>query len=282
MDIILQTLISGLSLGSIYGLIGLGFTIVFSSSNVLNMAQGDFFTWGALTYIVGLFFMPAYASIAVSLIVVIVLSVLMSQLAMRPLEKSSPMSQMMMTLAVVFILQGIGIFAFGKQSVTAPYFFEGAIQIGGSSILYQVILIIVVAVLISWGLNFFLKNTSFGRALQACSFNRTAAKLMGIRVERMDMISYAISGGIGAIAGIIVSSLILVNYQLGMFMVIKGLVAAIIGGISNTKGALIGGIILGLMESLSAGFVASEYKEVIALILLMCLLFVRPKGIIKE
>lgn len=280
MSAMLQALVSGISTGCIYGLIGMGFALIFSVSKVLNIAQGDFFTLGALTFVVSLGFMPVPASMVLAVAAVVIAALLMERLTMRPIDNSPLLNKIIMTVAVALILQGLSMIIFGKQSKSTGYFIGGQITVGDVHILHHVLMIVAVSILAAAGLNLFLSKTPLGRAIQACAINLNAAKLVGIRVERMRMIAYGISGGIGALAGIIVSPLILVHYHLGTFMVVKGLIAAILGGLGNTRGALVGGILFGLLESVAAGFIHSAYKDVIALSFLLLLLFVRPRGIL--
>jgi branched-chain amino acid transport system permease protein len=281
MEVFLQSLISGISLGSIYGLIGMGFTLVFFVSHIINLSQGQYFVFGALLYIVLSTFMPSILAAVLAVILSGILGLVMERLFIRPVSKLPMINQIVMTLAILITLEGVTLLVFGKKSMTAEPFWNGSIKLGNINILYQVIIVLAVVIIISLILNYFLMKTSFGRAFRACAYHPLSARLSGIQVRRMQMFAYGISGSLGAISGIIVSPLLLTNYTLGPIMVINGLIAAILGGLGAPMGALIGGLVLGLFESFASGLISSAYKDVMVLSFLLILLIFRPKGIFR-
>lgn len=279
MDVFLQSLISGISIGSIYGLVGMGFTLVFFVSKIINLAQGQLFVIGAMLFIVLSDFLPVFAAALLGILATAFLGVLVERWFIRPISNLPMINQVIMTLAVLITLQGLTMLVFGKKSLSAEPFVNGAIQLGGINVLYQVLIIIAVVLATSYLLHFFLHKTAYGKALRACASNPESARLAGIQVKRMQMIAYGISGALGALSGIIVAPLLLVNYTLGLVIVINGLIASILGGLGSPKGALLGGLILGLFESFASGIFSSEYKDVLVLSFLLLLLIVKPKGI---
>lgn len=278
MEGFLQNLVSGISLGSIYGLVGIGFTLVFFVSKIINLAQGQFFILGAMLFIMLNSFMSIFLAALIAIIVTALISINVERWFIRPISNMPMINQVIMTLAVMITLQGLTMLVFGKKSVATEPFISGSLMIGNISVLYQVIIIIVVVLLVSYLLHTFLYRSAYGKAFRACASNPQSARLAGIKVHQMQMLAYGISGAIGALSGIIVAPLLLVNYSLGLVIVVNGLIAAILGGLGSPKGALLGGLILGLFESFAAGMF-STYKEVLVLSFLLLLLIVKPRGI---
>lgn len=280
MDNVLQSLITGISLGSIYGLIGMGFTLVFSISKVINLSQGEYFTLGALSFIVLSGYMPTLLAFFAAIVIAVLIGLIIERSLMRPISSSPLINQIIMTLAIMITLQGISMLVFGKQSKTAEPVWAGAVKMGDITIQYQVLMIVAVMILINGGLYYFLHKTYYGKAFRACSSNPESVRLAGIRVNQMRMTAYGLSGAIGAISGVVIAPLLLMNYTLGLVFVVKGLVASILGGLGSPVGALLGGLLLGIFESNMAGFVSSEYKDVMTLVFLLLLLIFMPKGLV--
>ena len=196
---------------------------------------------------------------------------------------SSQVSLIILTLGFAIFLRGLAEVVFDKELHTIPSFVgEGALELYGAILSYQSLLIVVVSVLIVIALWLFFKKTRLGKAMIAASDNVEAAKLMGINIKQILMLNFAISASIAAIGGILLTPITSTNYEVGIMLGLKGFAAAIIGGLSNPFGAVLGGLILGIMEVLVAGYLSSEYKDAVAFIMMLVILFVRPGGIFSN
>ena len=193
---------------------------------------------------------------------------------------SSPISLIILTLGFAIFLRGLAQVIFDKQLHTMPSFVgDGAFEIFDTTLTYQALLIMVVASTIVVLLYLFFKKTKTGQAMVAASNNVDAAKLMGINIKKILMLNFAISAVIASIGGILLTPITSTNYEVGIMLGLKGFCAAIIGGLGNPFGAVAGGLILGVLESLVAGYVSSEYKDAVAFVVLLAILFFMPGGI---
>ncbi|WP_028574175.1 branched-chain amino acid ABC transporter permease [Desulfonatronovibrio hydrogenovorans] len=279
---ILQYLISGLTVGSTYGLTALGFTIIFNATRVINFAQGEFVMMGGM---LAVFFM---ASLEVGLFPAIFLAVacttltgvLMERLAIRPVQGANVINIIIITIGVSIFIRGVVMIFLGKDTfVLPPFFGTEAIEFLGAAVIPQSIWILLITMFVLAGLRFFFNNTIFGKAMLACSFEQKAAHLVGISVDRMVMISFAISALVGSIGGVILTPVTLTSYDVGILLGLKGFAACILGGLGNPFGAAAGGLIIGVLESFGAGFISSAFKDAFAFIILLVILFVKPSGI---
>jgi branched-chain amino acid transport system permease protein len=281
---ILQLLFTGLTVGSIYAMVGLGFSIIYNATTVLNLAQGEFVMFGGLIMVFSttVLKIPMLASFFLTIIVVTLIGVLFERFAIHPLAvRNAPLFTMIIiTLAVSILFRGIAMFIWGKDPYALPPFTQGApVVIGGTVIVLQAfwVLGIVLAVVVLIAL--FFGKTIIGKAMSACSFNSRAASLMGISVRKMILLSFALSAALGAVAGISITPIILMDYDRGPMLAIKGCCAAVLGGFGIGYGAVVGGFLLGIMESMTAGFITSGFKDAVALITLLFILCFKPSGI---
>jgi branched-chain amino acid transport system permease protein len=278
-----QYLASGVVVGSIYGLIAIGFTAVYNATGIVNFAQGDFSMLGALIAI-------ALLAAGVPLLPAIVLAVLAVGLAASAIERvairpvgADVLRGIIITIGVGVSLQGIAVILWGTDAHPLRAFSgERPIGLAGVTIPPQALWIVGTAAVLMIALYSFLTQTYFGKAFRACALNPFAASLMGIPTQRMRLASFFLSGLIGAIAGIIVAPIALMQYDTGIFLGIKGFVACIIGGFGNPIGAAIGGLLLGVLEALATGYLSSGYKNAIAFVVLLVFLFVRPGGLFGD
>jgi len=278
-----QYLASGVVVGSIYGLIAVGFTAVYNATGIVNFAQGDFSMLGALLAI-GLLAagVPLLPAIVLAVLAVGFAASTIERVAIRPVG-SDVLRGIIITIGVGASLQGIAVLLWGTDAYPLRAFSgERPIGFGGVTIPPQALWVVGTAALLMLGLYLFLTRTYFGKAFRACALNPFAASLMGIPTERMRLASFFLSGLIGAVAGIIIAPIALMQYDSGIFLGIKGFVACIIGGFGNPIGAVVGGLLLGLLESLATGYLSSGYKNAIAFIVLLLFLFVRPGGLFGE
>jgi branched-chain amino acid transport system permease protein len=281
-DQILQYTLSGLSTGAIYALIGIGFSIIYNSTGIINFAQGEFVMLGGM---LTLFFLdtlklPLWLAIPSAVAATTMAGVLFERLAIRPLLKPTPINLVIITIGGSILLRGLSMLLWDKDTHALPPFSgEDPIAIGGATILPQHLWILGVTLVIIAANKFYFYYTISGKAMRACAYNRRAAGLVGIDVRRMVLFSFMISSAMGSVAGIIVAPLTMTAYDVGIMLGLKGFCAAIIGGMSSGVGTVAGGLILGVLESLGAGLISSGYKDAIAFIILLLILFIRPRGL---
>lgn len=279
-----QFIISGLTMGSIYAMVGIGFSFIYRVTTVLNFAQGEFLMLGGMVAITmtSVFGSSLGVALIVGILALITTGMLFHLGAIRVLGKAEPVRMILITIAGSMFLQGIAYLIWGTDDYTLPAFVStGSIDLFGASINSQVLPVFAAAIIITAILKFFFDKTIWGKASAACAESYEASMLMGIDVNRMGMLSFAMSAGIGAIGGILISPISLMQYQKGVPLAIKGIAGAVIGGLGNIWGALLGGIIMGLAESLSAGFIASYLSDMVVFTILMLVLFLKPEGLLK-
>jgi branched-chain amino acid transport system permease protein len=279
----LQYVASGLVVGAIYGLIGIGFTAVYNVTGIVNFSQGDFASLGALSAIGFLAMgMPLAAAIAIAVLLIGLLGVLLERVAIRP-AGNDVLRGIVITIGVGVALQGIAVLIWGTDAHALRAFSgERPIHLGSVTVPPQALWVVGTAAALMAALYLFFMRSYIGRAFRACAVNAYAASLMGIPTKTMRAISFFVSAFTGAIAGVIVAPIAFMQYDSGIFLGIKGFVACIIGGFGNPIGAALGGLLLGLLESLATGYLSSGYKNAIAFVVLLAFLFVRPSGILGE
>jgi len=282
-DQLLQYLFTGITIGAIYGMVALGFNIIYSATGIINLAQGEFVMLGGMmmVYLTAIIKLPMVVSFFLSILIVTAIGAAFERAAIHPLKSPSVITLIIITVAASILFKGGAMFAWGKHTFSLPPFSgEKPISVLGATILPQTLWILgimgaTVALLI-----FFFGFTLTGKAMRACAANRTAASLVGINVKTMVLLSFALSAGIGATAGIIITPMALMNYDRGTMLAVKGFSVAVLGGLGSNVGAVVAGFIIGIMESLGAGFISSGYKDAIALVVLLLVLFIRPSGLL--
>ena len=278
-----QILISGVSIGCIYGLIAIGFCVIYNASGIVNFAQGAFVMLGGIvTHTLMLHGLPMLAAALVSIAFVAVLGIVMERVVVRPLwDRNATMFVMILaTLAAQIVIERATLIAVGDQPKALPVFTDlPPVRIGGIAISYQIIWVVGASLLIVVLLGLFFKTTRTGKAMRACAINREAAALQGIPVNRMLALSFALSAGLGALAGILITPTQYTAFNVGVPFAISGFIAAIIGGFGRPLGAFLGGIMLGLAQSLAIVTFGAGLKNVAALSVLLLFLFIRPSGI---
>ena len=280
-DQLFQFLVTGITVGSIYALVGLGFALIYNASDVVNFAQGEFVMLGAMTAIALLTAgLPLpLAAIAATLITILV-GLLLERFAIEPALGASVVTTIIITIGAAIFLRGVAMLLWGKDFHSLPTFSgDVPIRIGEATLLPQSLWVFGVTVALVALVRFFFSRTLVGKALLACSFNRTAAQLVGINVRMMLRLAYGLSAGLGALAGILVAPITFSSYEAGVMLGLKGFSAAIVGGIGNPMGAVAGGLLLGVLESLGAGLISSGYKDAIAFLFVLMVLFFEPTGL---
>ncbi len=281
-DQLLQYAVSGLSTGAIYALIGIGFSIIYNATGIINFAQGEFVMLGGLFTLtfLDLLKLPVWAAVPCAVAASTLAGLVFERLAIRPLRQPTPINLVIITIGGSILIRGLAMLFWGKDTHSIPSFSgDDPIAIGGATILPQHLWILGITMVIVAANRFYFYHTISGKAMRACSYNPRAAGLVGIDVRRMVLFSFVISSAMGAVAGIIVAPLTMTAYDVGIMLGLKGFCAAIIGGMSSGIATVVGGLILGVLESLGAGLVSSGYKDAIAFIILLLLLFLRPQGL---
>lgn len=279
---ILQYFISGVTQGSVYALVALGFTIIYSVTGIINFAQGEFVMLGGmLTYLfLHTFHLPLAIAIILAIASVTVCGLLLERLAINSSKKATSVSLIIITIGASMFIRGVAGELWGKDPVALPPFSgETPIPVLGAVIQPQVIWVFSITIVFMVLLQLLLSRTLLGKALRACALNKRAAAIIGINVSNMSLLSFAMAAALGAIGGIVIAPLTMTTYDMGVMLGLKGFVAAAMGGLSNQTGAVAGGFALGILEAFGAGFISSAYKDAFALLIFFVFLLVRAKDL---
>ena len=277
-----QYLLSGLTVGAIYALVALGFSIIYNASHVINFAQGEFVMIGGMATVslagAGLP-LPLAALGAVALAALIGMA--LARFAVQPARGASVVTLIIITIGAAILLRGLASIVWDKRIHALPAFSgDQPINVAGATLAPQslwVIGVTALAVAALWG---FFNRTLTGKAILAVSHNRLAAQLVGISVQRVLLVSFALSAALGALAGILIGPITFTSWDVGLLLGLKGFAAAILGGMGSGPGAVVGGLTLGLLESLGAGYLSSAYKDAIAFIVMLAVLMLMPGGLL--
>ncbi|WP_017753443.1 branched-chain amino acid ABC transporter permease [Calidifontibacillus oryziterrae] len=281
---LLQFLITGLTIGSIYAIVALGFVTVYSVTKVINLAQGEFVMLGGMTMFTMLSLgIPYLFAFFITIIVVVILGYLLELIIIRRAKKADALSLIILTIGASIFVRGIASMVWGKNPVKiAPFTKNDPINIFGAAITPQSIWVMVILLISVAVLYLVMEKTMLGKAFRACSANPIAAQLMSISPVKMSSFSFVLSAALGAIAGLAIAPILFPAYDMGSMLGIKGFSASILGGLGSAPGAVIGGLILGLMESLGAGYISSGMKDAIVFSVILIILLIRPYGIMGE
>jgi branched-chain amino acid transport system permease protein len=300
-DILIQQILNGLVQGSVYALVALGYTMVYGILGLINFAHGEVVMVGAmiaLTVLQALLaaaFAPVLAvlfSLIAAMAVCMVLGYSIERIAYRPLRNAPRLAPLITAIGVSIVLQNLAMMIWGREyhSFNLP-FNSTSHQIGGATVNDVQIGIILVALIIMFGLMWLVHRTRLGRAMRAVAENPSAAALMGVDINRVISVTFMLGSALAAIAGFMVSANYgIVHYYMGFMLGLKAFTAAVLGGIGNLRGAMVGGVLLGLIESLGAGyigdltggFLGSNYQDVFAFFVLIAVLTLRPSGLLGE
>ena len=284
MDKWLQLLVTGITMGSVYALIALGFVTIYRSSRIVNMAQGSFVMFGGL-FAFSMFLeigLPYWLAAIIGVVLVVIVAVLMWQVVLKPVLKISLVSMILCTVALSLLFENLSLVKYGGYTKQLPSFGSSkTFDVGGVFISAQslwIIGIMVVCLVVLYVLN---NRTTLGKRMTATATNPMAASLSGVNVVRMITISFVISAAIGAVGGIAISSYVGgVSYQSGGIYGMMGFIAAVLGGWGSSTGAVVGGLALGIAQAISTGLVPAGYKNVVAFVILLIVLYFRPQGLL--
>lgn len=279
---LLQYLLSGLTVGAIYALVALGFSIIYNASHVINFAQGEFVMIGGMATVsliaTGLP-LPLAALLAIAATTLVGLA--LEKFAVERVRGESVVTLIIITIGASILLRGLAGLVWDKNLHALPAFSgERPIAIGGATIVPQSVWVLGVTLAVVAALWWFFNRTLHGKAILATSHNRLAAQLVGISVRRVLLVSFGLSAALGALAGILIAPITFTAWDVGVMLGLKGFAAAILGGLGSGPGAVLGGLALGLVEALSAGYVSSAYKDVIAFGIMLAVLVLMPSGLL--
>ena len=281
---IAQQIINGIAIGGVYVLIALGLTTVFGILGIAHFAHGSVSMFGGyLTFfMVAMHGFPLLLAIIVALLVGLVLGVLIELLAYRPVRNDSHINAFIVALGLTMMVEGLNLQFFGAEQVVIPTDFGRVFNIGGVTIPELRLYVIIAAGLLVLAMTLFVERTKTGQAIRAVAENRDAAILMGVNVRTIPMIVFSISTALGVAAGVMVGSLFAIAPGIGEGLVVKGFAVLILGGLGSIPGAIVGGLVLGITEALAAGFISSAYKDVIAFVVMIGVLLIRPQGLMGK
>ena len=277
----LQFLISGLTVGAVYALVALGFTLVYNASGVVNFAQGEFVMLGGMvTVFASSAGIPLPLAAIVAICVAIVIGLLLHRLAIEPARGASAVTLIIITIGASILLRGVAAIVFDKQFHKLPAFTgDTPVNLLGAAVQPQSFWVLGGTAVVVLALYVFLEHTLVGKAVLATAANRLAARLVGINTTTIMALAFGGSAAIGAIAGILVTPITLTSYDVGTLLALKGFAAAMLGGMGNPVGAVVGGLLLGLLEAFGAGYISSTYKDAFAFLVILIVLFAAPQGL---
>jgi branched-chain amino acid transport system permease protein len=292
----LQQLINGLTLGSVYALIALGYSMVYGILELINFAHGEIYMLGAYLGIIFLAFFTAAGltsySLPLALLLTFVLSVLfcscygftIEKIAYKPLRNAPRLSPLISAIGVSIFLQNYVMLTQGAtDKVFPPLFGSKGFQLMSVRMTYLQLFIILASVILMIALQLFIRKTRMGKAMRAVAQDKTMASLVGINIDTVISLTFIIGSGLAAAAGLMVAMYYgLVNYYIGYIAGIKAFTAAVLGGIGSIRGAMVGGILLGVVESLGGSYISGEYKDAYAFVILIIILFVKPGGLFRK
>ena len=277
----LQYLLSGVTKGSIYAVVAIGFNLIYSATGVLNFAQGEFVMLGGMVAVTLAYYVPLPVAVAGAVAIVALVGCLLEILFFRKLRRHSVLHLIIITIGLSIVMQEAALHIWDEKVRSLPYFTGNevsSLKFLGAAISPQVLWVLGTVAVTVILLHCFLKYSLPGRAMRACSSNPDAAMLAGINIPNMRTLSFGLSAALGALAGCVISPITMTHYEMGAPLAIKGFAAAILGGMGNPMGSVAGGLMVGILEAFAVSRLPAAYNDVAAFVVLL-LLFVRPHGL---
>ena len=277
----LQLIFAGVTVGATYALAALGFSIIYNASGVINFAQGEFIMLGGM---IAAFLSAAGAPLPLALVGAVaataLIGLIVAKIAIAPARDADVTTLVIITIGVSMVLRGGVETTLGKGGRTLPPFSgDKPIAFAGAAVLPQSLWALATTLVVVAALALFFARTRLGKGILATAHNRLAAELVGVDTRRALSTSFVLSAGLGALGGVLIAPIANASYDAGIMLGLKGFVAAAIGGLGSGVGAVAGGLALGLMESLTAGYLSSAYKDAVAIVVVLVILLVRPSGL---
>ncbi len=281
-ELVLQYLIAGLTYGTIYAVVGMGFNIIYNATGIINFAQGEFVMLGGMVAVSLYQLVPLPIAIAGAVLATMAVGALIEVAFIRWLEAPSVLRMIIITIGISILIREAALLVWGQQVRSLPYFTGNevtSLAIGGARVSPQVLwtlgvcaaLMVLVTALFRWSM--------VGRQMRACASNHVAASLCGLPTRNLVTLSFVLSAGMGALAGCVVCPITQTQYGMGTGLAIKGFTVAILGGLGNSLASVAAGLLLGVIESFSVSLMPTAYKDAVAITVLLAILFVRPSGL---
>ena len=281
--IFLEQIINGLIIGSMYALIGSGISLIYGTMRVLNLAHGEFYMLGGyfVFYLAVTYGLPAYVAIPLAVVATFILGVLIQRLTIHYLmgREGWMFATIAATLGLSIFLQNAALLMFGEQFQSVPYYVDGMVEFAGIRLPMQRLLILGVAVVTIGLMTFMLKKTRLGWAIRATSQDRDAASVVGIPAQRIYLITFGLAGALGAIAASMLAPIYAINPWSGLPILLKGFVVVVLGGLGSFPGAIAGGLLLGVVETIGVQLTSSEWRDVIGFTMMIAVIWWRPWGL---
>jgi branched-chain amino acid transport system permease protein len=281
-ELFIQYLVAGITYGSIYAIVAIGFNIIYNTTGIINFAQGEFVMLGGMLSITFLHLLSLPAAICLAVVCTMAIGAGIEILFIRWLKNPGVLRMIIITIGLSILIREAALHIWGDSVHALPYFIGNEIStiaVLGARVSPQVIWVIGACGLMVLFLSIFFKSTSIGREMRACAANRTAAILCGIDTRNMVTLSFVLSAGMGALAGAVMSPITYTQYDIGTGLAIKGFTVAILGGLGYSLGAVVAGLLLGIIEAFSVSVVPLAFQDAISIGILLVILFVRPHGL---
>ncbi|MDC7225340.1 MAG: branched-chain amino acid ABC transporter permease [Spirochaetales bacterium] len=281
-DQVLQYIFSGITVGSIYAFVAIGYNIIYNTTGIINFAQGEFVMLGGMIAYTFSGFMALLPSVIIAVLLTAAVGGVIENVFIRRMRRTSVLGMIVITVGLSILIREFSLYIWDEQIRALPFFTGSeisSVEIIGARISPQVLWVLAVTAVLTVALYIFLKFTLTGQAMRACSENPKAALLCGIRTDRMISLSFMVSAGIGALGGCVVSPLTQTHYAMGSDLAVKGFTVAILGGLGNPLSAVAAGLLLGLIESFSISVLPMAYKDVISILILLIILVAKPSGL---
>ena len=281
-QLVVQYLVAGLTYGTIYAIVGIGFNIIYNATGIINFAQGEFVMLGGMTAVTLHRLLPLPAAILGAVVVTMAVGAFIEMAFMRWLGKSSMLRMIIITIGISILIREAALLLWGQEVRALPYFTGDEVTslgIAGARVSPQVLWAMGASALMVTLITLFFRFTMVGRQMRACASNRVAASLCGLPTKNLVTFSFALSAGMGALAGCVVSPITYTQYAIGTGLAIKGFTVAILGGLGNSMAAVTAGLVLGVVESVSVSLMPAAYKDTFSIAILLAILFARPSGL---
>lgn len=279
---LLQFIFSGITVGATYALAALGFTIIYNASGVINFAQGEFIMLGGMAAVfLAQLGLPLPLAILAAVGIAALAGLIVEKLAIEPAKNAEVVQLIIITIGASLVVRGLVQVSLGKGTHALPSFSgDSPLQLLGATILPQSLWVLGVTVVVVAAIGWFFSRTTLGKAMLATSHDKLAAQLIGVNTKMVLMLSFVLAAMLGAIGGILIAPISTTSYDVGIMLGLKGFVAATLGGLGSGTGAILGGLLLGIAEAMTAGYISSAYKDAMPFVLILFLLFFMPRGLL--